>query len=289
MILVGVDGSRAGLAAASWAVREAGLRGTGLRVVHIMPAWPLEMSEDAPHADVGRWMRDGAASMLAEAVKRVQEEDGRVQVESRLLPGDPRLVLAEAAKDAELLVVGSHGLGGFRGMLLGSVPLGVTGRTTCPVAVIRSSPAQPHGEVVVGVDGSPTGVPALAFAFAEASLRGAGLRAVHAWHLPVISGWGPSALSVAEEAAEGERRLLSEALAGWGESHPDVKVIEQVECGHPVDVLKYASAQADLLVVGSRGRGDLTGLLLGSVSHSLLHHATCPLVVSPGPAAPGLL
>lgn len=87
----------------------------------------------------------------------------------------------------------------------------------------------------------------------------------------------------------GERRLLSEALAGWGESHPDVKVIEHVECGHPVDVLKYASAQADLLVVGSRGRGDLTGLLLGSVSHSLLHHATCPLVVSPGPAAPGLL
>ncbi|GAA3507645.1 nucleotide-binding universal stress UspA family protein [Streptosporangium album] len=281
MILVGVDGSRAGLEAVSWAVREAGVRGTGLRIVHVMPAWPLEMSEDAPHADVGRWMRDGAASMLAEAVKRVREEDGRVPVESRLLPGDPRLVLIEATADAELLVVGSHGLGGFRGMLLGSVPLGVAGRTTCPVAVIRHPPAPPYGEVVVGVDGSPAGAHALGFAFAEASLRGAGLRAVHAWHPPVIGGWGPSALAVAEEAAEGERRLLAEALAGWGERYPDVKVTEQVECGHPVDVLKNASAQADLLVVGSRGRGDLTGLLLGSVSHSLLHQAACPLVVSP--------
>ncbi|OUD00024.1 universal stress protein [Streptosporangium minutum] len=285
MILVGVDGSQAALEAVSWAVREARLRDAGLRVVHVMPAWPLEMSEDAPYADAGRWMRDGAASMLTEGVERAREEDGRVRVESQLLPGDPRLVLIEAAKEADLLVVGSHGLGGFSGMLLGSVALDVAGHTTCPVAVVRNLPAQAHGEVVVGIDGSPAGAAAIEFAFAEASLRGAALRAVHAWSRPV-AGCGPFALESAQETAGGERRLLAEALAGWSDRHPDVKVTEQVEHMHPVEALKNASANADLLVVGSRGRGGLAGLLLGSVSHALLHHAACPLIVTPAPATP---
>ncbi|WP_433258137.1 universal stress protein [Streptosporangium sp. CA-135522] len=283
MILVGVDGSQAALEAVGWAVREARLRDTGLHIVHVMPAWPLEMAEDAPYADVGRWMRDGAASMLTDAVERAREEDGRVRVESLLLPGDPRLVLIETAKEADLLVVGSHGLGGFSGMLLGSVALGVAGHTTCPVAVIRNLPARARGEVVLGVDGSPCGRGAIEFAFAEASLRGVGLRAVHAWSRP-IAGCGPFALESAQETAGGERRLLAEALAGWSERYPDVKLVEQVGHGHPVEVLKNASAHADLLVVGSRGRGDFAGLLLGSVSHSLLHHAACPLIVAPAAA-----
>ncbi|WP_030914262.1 universal stress protein [Streptosporangium amethystogenes] len=285
MILVGVDGSQAALEAVSWAVREAGLRDTGLRVVHVMVAWPLEMTEDAPYADVGRWMRDGATSMVTDALNRAREEDSRVKVESSLLPGDPRGVLIKAAQDADLLVVGSHGRDGFSGMLLGSVALGVAGHAVCPVAVIRRMPARSGGEVVVGVDGSVAGVSAIEFAFAEASLRGADLRAVHAWNQPVVGG-GTFAPAPAEETAEGERRLLAEALAGWSERYPDVRVTEQVEQGHPVDVLKNASAQADLLVVGSRGRGDLAGLLLGSVSHSLLQHAVCPLVVTPSVAAP---
>ncbi|MFD8530142.1 universal stress protein [Streptosporangium canum] len=286
MILVGVDGSSAALEAVSWAVGEARLRGAGLRVVHVMPGWPLEMSEDAPYADVGRWMRDGAASMLTDAVERARAEDGRVDVESQLLPGDPRRVLIEAAKDADLLVVGSHGLGGFSGMLLGSVALGVAGHTSCPVAVVRNLPAQVRGEVAVGVDGSPAGTAAVGFAFAEASLRGADLRAVHAWDRPLVGG-GPFARTAAEERAEGERRLLAEALAGWSERYPDVKVTEQVEHMHPVEALKNASAHADLLVVGSRGRGGLAGLLLGSVSHALLHHAACPLIVASGTPAWG--
>ena len=280
MIVVGVDGSRAALEAVSWAVREARLRRTGLRVVHVMPAWPLEMADDSPHADVGRWMREGAESMLTDALERIREEGGGVDVESLLLPGEPRSVLIEASGDARLLVVGSHGLGGFRGMLLGSVALGVSGHTACPVAVVRRPPAQARGEVVVGVDGSPSGADAIGLAFAEASLRGASLRAVHAWSRPIVGG-GPFALAEAEETAQGERRTLAEALAGWSERHPDVKIVEQLEYGHPVDVLREASAGADLLVVGSRGRGDLAGLVLGSVSHSLLHHAACPLIIAP--------
>ncbi|MBG0817973.1 universal stress protein [Planomonospora sp. ID82291] len=280
MILVGVDGSKAGLDAVGWAVREAGLRGTGLRVVHVMPEWAFGMPEDVPHADVGRWMRDGAAETLTQAVERARQEGRPVEVESRLLPGDPRLGLIEAAREAELLVVGSHGLGGFRGMLLGSVALGVAGHTPCPVAVVRALPAAPGGRVLVGVDGSPGGGDALDLAFAEASLRGAELHAVHAWSGPVIEG-SPRLLASAEEAEGDERRVLAEALAGRRERHPEVEVVAQAVHGHPVEVLKEASADADLLVVGSRGRGDLSGLLLGSVSHSLLHHAACPLVIVP--------
>ncbi|GII06014.1 universal stress protein [Planobispora takensis] len=287
MIIVGVDGSHAALEAVGWAVREAELRGVGLRVVHIMPAWAFEMPEDAPHAEVGRWMRGGATDTLAQGVQRAQAEGRAVGVESLLLPGDPRLGLIGAAEDAELLVVGSHGLGGFLGMLVGSVALGVAGHTSCPVAVIRATPtgqdapgAAWGGPVVVGVDGSPAGAQALAFAFAEASRRGAELRAVHAWSGPVIEG-APGLLTSAGERQGGEQRVLAEALAGWGERHPDVKVTAQAVNGHPVDALKEASAGTGLLVVGSRGRGDLKGLLLGSVSHSLLHHAYCPLVVVP--------
>ncbi|MEU9836454.1 universal stress protein [Streptosporangium sp. NPDC048047] len=276
MILVGVDGSHAGLGAVSWAVREARLRRTALRVVHVMPAWPLRMTEGAPYAEVGRWMRDGAAATLTGALARVEEEGGGVETETELLPGEPRNVLLEAAREAELLVVGSHGLGGFRGMLLGSIALGVTGRASCPVAVVRDLPAHSRGEVVVGVDGSPGGAAAVDLAFAEAALRGAPLRAVHVWRRPV-------APFPARETAEDERRVLAEALAGRGEGHPDVKVVEQVEQGHPVEVLRDLSARADLLVVGSRGRGELGGLLLGSVSHSLIHHAACPMIVVPGP------
>ncbi len=290
MIVVGVDGSQAALAAVGWAAREAAARGSALSVVHAMPAWPLEVSEEDRYAEVGRWMREGATSMLDAALERVRREDPRVAAQPRLLGGDPRAVLIEAAADAELLVVGNHGLGGFAGMLLGSVALGIAGRAPCPVAVVRD-PATGQGaeEVVVGVDGSAAGADALGFAFAEASLRGAGLRAVHAWSRP-IAGGGPLALRAAEETAAreaAEGRLPAEALAGWSERYPDVKVTEQLEHGHPALVLAEASAHAGLLVVGSRGRGDLTGLLLGSVSHSLLHHAACPLVVTPAPASPG--
>ncbi|GAA3412962.1 universal stress protein [Streptosporangium vulgare] len=287
MIVVGVDGSQAALAAVGWAAREATARDGALSIVHAMPPWPLEISEEDRYAEVGRWMREGATSMLDAALERARQEGPRVEARTRLLGGDPRTILIESAADAELLVVGNQGLGGFTGMLLGSVALGVTGRAACPVAVVRAPAIPPGGEVVVGVDGSAAGADALGFAFAEASLRGTGLRAVHAWSRP-IAGGGPFALRAAEETAEAERRLLAEALAGWSERYPDVKVTEQLEHGHPARVLAEASAHAGLLVVGSRGRGELAGLLLGSVSHSLLHHATCPLVVTPAQASPGL-
>ncbi|MFD0660599.1 universal stress protein [Thermocatellispora tengchongensis] len=148
--------------------------------------------------------------------------------------------------------------------------------------VVGGISTPPRDEVVVGVDGSEAGAAAIGFAFAEASRRGAGLRAVHAWNsLAPGSGLDPVP-AVPQDGAE--RRLLAEALSGWRERYPDVEVTEQADRGHPVDVLRKASAGADLIVVGTRGRGEVAGLLLGSVSHALLHHTECPIAVVP-PAA----
>ncbi|MFF5213106.1 universal stress protein [Streptosporangium sp. NPDC000396] len=279
MIVVGVDGSRAGLAAVGWAMREADMRGVKVRIVYVVPTCPYEMSEDTPHA-YGRWMRERVTPVLADALRRAHSQTPRVEVESDLLQGDPRLGLIRASKDAELLVVGDRGLGGFQELLLGSVALGVSGQATCPVAVIREALAQPRDEVVVGVDGSSGGGAAIEFAFIEADLRGAELHAVHAWSEPAAR-LIPETVPATIDQAGAERLLLAEAVAGQGERYPDVKLVEHIERGHPVEVLKKASTGADLLVVGSRGRGDVAGLLLGSVSHSLLHHVTCPLVVIP--------
>ncbi|MFO7251870.1 MAG: universal stress protein [Actinomycetes bacterium] len=277
MILVGVDGSRAGLAAVAWAAREAALRRMPLRVVHAIPAWALETGDEGPYAGVARWMREGAETVLTGAVDRARREVPGLEVAAEPIPGDPRPALVKAAADAELLVVGNHGLGGFRGLLLGSVAQGVAGHAPCDVVVVRETATPARGEVVVGVDGSPSDEAVLRFAFAEASLRGAALRAVHAWR-PFEYGGVP--LGPEDLAGEGrERRLLGEVLAGWGERYPDVAVVEETVQGHPVEVLRDASDGADLLVVGSHGHGELAGMILGSVSQGVLQHARCPVAV----------
>ncbi|MEV5408795.1 universal stress protein [Thermopolyspora sp. NPDC052614] len=278
MILVGVDGSRAGLEAAGWAAREAALRHVPLRVVHAMPRWALETGDEGPYAGVARWMRESAETVLTGGVDRALREAPGLEVESAPLPGDPRPALIKAAADADLLVVGNHGLGGFVGLLIGSTAHGVAAHAPCDVVVVRGSSVPPRGEVVVGIDGSAANEQVLRFAFAEASLRGVRLRAIHAWRpFEVGGGFAPASDDLAGE--QGERRLLGEAITGWSERYPDVKVIEETVRGHPADVLRHAAEGSDLLVVGSRGHGGLTGMLLGSVSQAVLQHATCPVAV----------
>ncbi|GAA3519205.1 nucleotide-binding universal stress UspA family protein [Streptosporangium album] len=181
-----------------------------------------------------------------------------------------------------MIVVGVDG-SRAGGLLLGSVALGVSGQATCPVAVIRKMGAQPRNEVVVGVDGSPGGAAAIEFAFAEADLRDAGLHVVHAWGEPVagcpLEGTPALIDQTGIDQTGAERLLLAEALAGHGERHSGARLVEHIERGHPAEVLRRVSTGAALLVVGSRGRSHIAGLFLGPVSHSLLHHATCSLVV----------
>ncbi|MEU7004356.1 universal stress protein [Nonomuraea sp. NPDC046570] len=277
MIVVGVDGSRVALEAVVWAVREAAIRDDTVRIVYAIPAWAYEMCEGPARAGMSRRMRDAMLDVLTVAVRRARVESADVDVDSQLLPGDPPLVLIRTSKDAELLVVGDHTGGNSHG-LLGSVVPGVSSQATCPVAVVHTVPARPRNEVVVGVDGSPGAQAAVEFAFAEAALRKAELHAVHAWDRDT-AGCGAEGMPGLTQQAAVERRLLAEAVAGFGERYPDVKVVESTDQGHPVEVLRKASSAAGLLVVGSRGWGSGPALLLGSVSRMLLQRVICPLIV----------
>ncbi|UBU11519.1 universal stress protein [Nonomuraea gerenzanensis] len=265
MILVGVDGSRAGLEAAGWAAREAALRDVPLLVAHAMPRWAYE-TETGRLAEVAAWMREGGRSVLTAAEERARGDKPKISLRTTFLPDDPRAALIEAARDAELLVVGSHGLGGVRGMLVGSVAYGVAGHAPCDVVVVRQ--VSSAGEIVAGVDGSAASPRVLEFGFAEAALRGARLRVVHA---RAQQGFEPA-------AGEGPG-TLKETLSGLRVRFPGVAVVEELVHGHPVEVLRQAAAGAELLVVGSHGQGMFAGMVLGSVSHALLHHAPCPLAV----------
>jgi len=180
-------------------------------------------------------------------------------------------------------VVGARGHGAVTGLLLGSVSQHVSRHAPCPVVVVREQADPKARRIVVGVDGSPSGDNAIGFAFDAASRNEAPLVAIHAWHDVTASRVvGPSyaaLANVAERIAAGER-LLAEALAGWAEKYPDVTVTREAIPVHPARVLADATEHAALVVVGSRGRGEFTGLLLGSVSQAVLHHARCPVAVA---------
>lgn len=290
LVVVGVDGSASSLAAVDVAAREARLRDAGLRVVHAF-LWP------ATHVPLGAWplgppeggVRNMVEHLVAEAVERARAAEPEVDVSHVVVTGEPLTVLEAQSRAAELVVVGSRGMGGFVGLLVGSTAVHLVAHGRCPVLVVREQPS-PDGPIVLGVDGSRAGEQAVDFAFAEAALRGAGLVALHAWttwNAPLPPPREPSmpyANPPGELAAE-EERLLSEALAGHRERYPDVTVKHEVVHGRTREALIEASRSAQLVVVGARGRDGFAGLLLGSVSQALLHHAHCPVVVARGVGA----
>lgn len=287
-IFVGFDGSEVSKHAVRWAAREARLRDEPLVIGHALQKWLYEMPEHAAHADVGRWAREDARTMLDDAARIAHDVERDVDVTTRLLSGDARPALLEAAANASLLVVGGRGEGGFTGLLLGSVAHGVAGHANLPVAVVQGPVGDADREIVVGVDRSAGAGAALDLAFAEAKARGVPLRAVYAWRpvsAAMADAWliaNPDMLLRAEHADEdAARETLSEAVGASAAAHPDVKVIEQIGAGHPVDVLVHAAANADLLIVGRRGGGMFQQLRVGSVSHGVLHHAPCPVVIVP--------
>jgi nucleotide-binding universal stress UspA family protein len=177
-------------------------------------------------------------------------------------------------------VVGSRGTGRVSGVLLGSVAMAITSHGTAPVAVIPAEGpgGEADGPVVVGVDGSPISEAAIAFAFDEAAVRGVRLLAVHTWNdvRPTLA--DPTMIDFGR-LEDGERAALSELLAGWRDKYPDVDVRPIVLRGRPTPILLRYATQAQLVVVGSRGRGGFAGMMLGSTSHSLITHAIAPVVV----------
>jgi len=282
-IVVGVDCSAASYVAIGWAVDEAALRHIPLTLVHTVKAAEPVYPEMSLSADAAAWQEDEGRRVLEEAVKIAEDAtktSRKIAISKELRVSPPVPTLAEMSGKAEMVVVGYNGRGAVGRVLLGSVSSSVVRSARCPVAVIRAeAPSLSHPEqapVLVGIDCSPASELALAIAFDEASRRGVELTALHASGVEVLELPGLDWQAVKSEA----ERSLAEYLAGWQERYPDVKVNRLVVFDHPGRELIEGSKAAQLVVVGSHGRGGVTGMLLGSVSNAVVHSAHAPVIVA---------
>jgi nucleotide-binding universal stress UspA family protein len=292
-VVVGVDGSPASLAAAEHAAEQALRRSAPLRLVHgylhpfgygvRLDADPADLPEADPYPGDLPEPSPQAGQMLSNAAEALRKSWPDLTIEPVPLPAGPAAALIDESERAALVVVGSRGHGGFTGLLLGSVSAQVAGHARCPVLVMRR-PAAAGGPVVVGVDGSPSCVPAVEFAAEEASARAASLVVIHAWWIDAAGSLGSTFEEADAAARAAATELVAAAAAGARQRHPGLAVEERlVHSLSPEHTLVQASQDAAVVVVGSRGRGGFTGLLLGSVSQALVHHAGCPVVVAHRP------
>ena len=277
-IVVGVDGSESALTAVRWAAEEAARHRAPLRLVHayLLPTRGYPEMVLSGHDVRDAFERQGR-QWLEEAAGTVR--DLVPDVETSVVVERPAAAMIAASRDARLVVLGSQGLGGFSGLVVGSVAVSVAAHGRSPVVVVRDA-YRAAGPVVVGVDGAPEGEAAIAFAFEEASARGTTLTALLAWTALLAETPYATRLKVDwDEVGEQQRQLLAQRLAGWQEKYPDVAVDRRVVRARPAKALLDAGRDAQLLVVGSRGRSGFAGMLLGSTSQALVYHSPCPLAV----------
>jgi len=288
-ILVGVDGSAAALSAVRWAAHDAALRNAPLTLVHVanppVPGWPPVL---AP-AGFRQWQEQRARELIKSAINVAEEstrERGPVQIDSKVFFSATVPTLVDLSKEAEMVVVGYRGHGGVVARtFLGSVSSGLVYHAHCPVAVIHDG--EPlvsnvvRAPVLVGIDGSRASEAATAVAFDEASRRGVGLIALHAWTDLRVSDFRELFPNVNWDGPlSHEEATLAERLAGWHERYPDVEIRRKVEIGEPASRLIEESELAQLLVVGSHGRGGFAGMLLGTVGAAVVTRAKIPVIVA---------
>lgn len=288
-VVVALDQSAATEEVLGWAGDEARLRAVPLVLLSVNqpPVPPPTFGYMVPIDDTELdRLQEAAEKQLTEAAATVARLHPDLRVETRLESGLVARTILDLTSGAALLVLGTHRHGELHDLMLGSISRQVAAHSRCPVVVVPTVTSKragsDAGRVVVGVDDSPANAGAVEFAFEYAERHGLALTAVHAWDIPATESVGlgaPILPADYEEVEEGELRLMSEALGGRRERHPGVAVRQRIVHGNPAMVLCDASHGAAALVVGSRGRGGFSGLLLGSVSHSVLHHAHCPVIV----------
>jgi nucleotide-binding universal stress UspA family protein len=288
-VLVGYDGTEPAGRAVDWAAGEAVRRHLPLEVVHVVDRGALV---GAPEATP--WDPSAADAVTAEGVARARAGRAGLAVTGATLPGSPRTVLVHAARQADLLVVGSRGRGELAGSVLGSVATAVTAHAPCPVVVVRGDRVLapgPDRPIVVGVDDSAPAADALEYAADLAARSRAPLRIVCARQPTTADSWARAywvavspdvdPVEVADEAA---RVVAGRARDDARRRHPDLTVQSLVAEGPAAGVILAHARDAALVVVGARGRGSVTGRFLGSVSHGVVHGAHCPVVVVPASA-----
>lgn len=278
-VVVGVDGQPPSDRALDWAIAEAQRVKAPLHLVNAR-TMPLR----GPSVESGFAVHTTESDeILGAATERVRALAPSLTVTIAAAYRNAAALLLEESRGATCLVVGAQGRSALGSVFLGSTSLDVAAHAPCPVVVVRELPHQlpDRPGVVVGSDGSEVSEAAIAAGFEQADRLGLPLTVVHAWYLD-SAGAGLAALETADlrqEVAEEESAVASEAVAGWSEKYPDVTVRQRTLRAHPVQALVDLSRGAELVVVGSRGRGGFAGLLLGSVSQGVLHHAHCPVMV----------
>ena len=283
-ILVGVDRSASSMAAVDWAARDAAMRNVPLTLMHVVapvvPAvapWP----EIPIPQDYFERQDDKARRILEDARRAVADstaDHGPPFVHSVVLHGPTVSTLVNQSKIADMMVVGCRGEGALSRVPFGSVSTGLMNYAHCPVAVVHDEPPPPaQAPVLVGIDGSPASELATEIAFDEAFRRGVDLVALHAWSdVSMLEVPGLDLATIEAQAQE----ALAEWLARWQQRYPDVTVQRVVVCDQPARQLVEHSESAQLVVVGSDGRGGFAGMLLGSVSTAVGHAARTVVIVA---------
>jgi nucleotide-binding universal stress UspA family protein len=277
-ILAAVDGSSESDAALRWAIAEAASRDTPITLMHVIApvvvTWPVRNLQGS----YNRWQEDNAAHVVELAKKAVQAAGPNLSVQTKVLHGGVATELVDASRGATMTVVGSRGLGAIGGSVLGSISRALLHYGHGPAAVVRAGGGEVDrsAPVLLGIDGSPASEAATALAFDEASRRGVGLVALHAWSdVGVFPALGEDWRAYEQEGHE----VIGERLAGWQEQYPDVPVTRRIVCDRPAHWLLDGAAQAQLVVLGSRGRGGFSRMLLGSVSTTVAEGSMTPVIV----------
>ncbi|MEU6378781.1 universal stress protein [Streptomyces sp. NPDC046909] len=293
-VIAGVDGSQESLAAAEWAAREAVRRERPLRLAHVRNWHPRQDGEPPTAAQ-----RHLAQRALRQAEDRIRRTCPNVVVDDVQVDGPATAALLSLSEQADVLVLGSRGLSGFTGFLVGSVALGVVARCERPVVLVRAEeeaadehlPGRDGGasvrtgyrDVVLALDLNDPCDEVIEFAFEAARTRGARLRAVHAWQPPSPLTLGPGEIGLVEGPYRAEEWLgfMTAVLQVWRDKYPGVEVVETVTQSRPQSVLVRAASGASLLVVGRRITDRPAGPRTGPVAHAAIHHVGCPVAVVP--------
>jgi nucleotide-binding universal stress UspA family protein len=278
-ILVAVDGSPESDAALRWAAAEALMRAASITLVHVIApvvvTWPVRYLQSSYEES----QEDNAKHVIERALTIVGDASGGsdLNILTEVRHGGVVTELIHASSRAAMTVVGSRGLGAVAGSILGSVSRSLLHYGHGPVAVIRpEGHVTPTSPVLLGIDGSPASEPATGLAFDEASRRGVGLVALHAWSDVEMF---PALDEHWREHEQDGQEILAERLAGWQERYPDVSVARRIVRDRPARWLLDEASRAQLVVLGSRGRGGFSRMLLGSVSTAVAEASTTPVIV----------
>ncbi|ORM33443.1 universal stress protein [Williamsia sp. 1135] len=289
-VVVGIDGSEAALGAARWAADFAAKSGSPLQLLHAIPR--LEWY----FANAMVFSPDALADELAtDGDKKLDVAEAEIRASHPELPVTRRIVNEAAAKafavasdTARLIVIGSHWSSAASDLILGGHVIRIVNQATCPVLVWRETEATRTGKplpVVVGVDESDNSLRALRAAFATAEVLGAPLTVAHMWETGAAVGLGygegPVDWNLLHLLQSTQEEKLNEIVAPLRKEFPGAHVHKVYTDVGPAKGLKDLSKEAQLVVVGSKGHGKLSGAILGSVSQSLIHHAECSVLVTP--------